>query len=250
MNYLSCLRSFVWPLFASLSLLACGGGSSDLANVVSNPVLSDAQGRWHGTLSGGAGNLNASTLILPDGQAWMVYALSGGARRLVQGQFSVDGTHLTAAAKLFDLDTGQVTGDLNWSASATAGSQLTLNSSNASLVGHFTSTSFTSPNSPALDVAGVWKDSLETPMTRWSIAGDGTLSGDGIGCTVSGTVLPRSDSAAVAAVRFTETCTNSVTNWVGVGHQLTTHDSSEKLRFTMIKSDETQAFIWELIKEP
>lgn len=247
MKYLSSLRSLVWSLLASLSLLACGGGSSN----PSNAVLSDAQGRWRGTLSDGGGSLNASTLVLPDGQTWMVYALSGGGLRLVQGTLSVDGVHLTGAAKLYDLDTGQVAGDLNWSASATAGSQLTLNSSIESLVvGNFTSTSFTSLNSPALVVAGVWKDSLSTPNTRWSIAGDGTLSGEGIGCTVSGSVLPRSDSAAVADVRFTETCTNSVTEWVGVGLQQTTLDSSEKLRFTLIKSDETQAFVLELIKAP
>lgn len=233
-------------MLASLSLLACGGGSSNPPNA----IISDARGIWHGTLSSVAGELNASTLVLPDGQAWMVYTLSGGGLRLARGNLSVDGTHLTGAAKLFDLDTGQVAGDLIWSAIATAGNQLKLNSSNESLVGNFHGTTFSSENTPTIVVSGVWKDSLNAPNTSWSIARDGTLSGVGIGCTVRGTVLPRSDSLAVASVSYRETCTDTMTHtvtetdWTGVA--VLAPDNSDKLRFTLVKSDETQAFMMEL----
>lgn len=252
MKYLSNPYRFVLPVFSSLLLLGCGGGSSSSPTA----VLSDAQGRWRGTLSGISAGMEASTLVLPDGQAWMVYTASGGGRRLVHGNLRVDGSQLTGAAKIFDLDAGHVSGDVTWTANATARTQLVLSSSSDSLVGNFSSTSFLSQNNSDIRVAGVWRDSLSTPSISWSIESDGSLSGVGTGCYVSGAVSPRSDSVAVADVTLTETCTDKLTNavtessWNGVTLNQLALDNSENLRFTLIKSDKSQAFVLELTKAP
>ena len=234
---------FLFLTFAAMLLSACGGGGSD------NPaqaVLSDAQGRWHGSLrlSDGTSPI-ASTLVLPDGQTWIQFTTVGGERRLAHGNFTVSGQQWTGNAKLFELTNGNLIGDLTWTASATAGSRLAINSSNTTQLGHFTSTSFLSQNTPEISTTGVWSDQLNTPTMQWTIAADGNLSGYGNGCTLTGQVLRRADSAAVSDVQFVETCAGVPTTWTGVSLNGLTSNS---LKFTLTTTDNTKAVILELVK--
>lgn len=234
---------FLVPNFAALLLCACGGGgSTDPAQA----VLSDAQGRWHGSLSLSDGTSpSASTLVLPDGQTWIQFTTAGGERRLAHGTLTVNGLQWTGNAKLFELTTGNVLGNLTWTASATAGARLTVNSSNATQLGNFTSTSFLSQNAPSISTTGVWSDQLITPTMQWTITAEGNLSGYGNGCTLTGQVLRRADSAAVADVQFSETCAGASTSWTGVSLNGSTSNS---LKFTLTTTDDTKAVILELVK--
>lgn len=245
MKKFSTMRTLLACVLVALFLSACGGGGGGASPDPAHAVLSDAQGRWHGNVNLSGGSQMASALVLPDGQAWLQFTTSGGVRRLVQGNLSVNGQQLTGAAKLFDLDSGHLSGELTWTANATAGSSLALNSSDATQVGRFTSTSFVSQNTPSISAIGVWRDVPSAPTVQWTIGIDGSLSGTATGCTVVGHVLPRGDSAAVADVDYDENCGGTITSWTGVSLNGPSLDS---LKFTLINSDKTKALILELVK--
>jgi len=236
-------KTFAGLLAAICVLSACGGGGSGGGSTA--PDLADAQGRWRGSVVMTADTQNASAVVLPDGDVWMVYQTSSGDRRLVQGALSVNGQQLSGSAKLFDLDIGSALGDLTLTAQARAGSSLSLNSSDAARVGNFSGTSFEALSTPAISLAGVWSDDINTPTVQWTIAGNGNLTGSGTGCTVSGSVVARADSARVADVQYVETCGGTVSNWSGVALN---GDTANSLRFTLVKSDRSQALIVALIK--
>lgn len=240
MQILRTSRAIAWILLATCLLSACGGGGG------SDPTsLADAQGRWRGNLTQTAGTQSASALVLPDGQFWMLYAISGVGTRLVQGGLSVNGQQIAGSAKLFDLrpESGNALSDVTLTARVVAGSSLTLNSSDALQVGNFVSSAFESQNTSAVSITGVWRDDPITPSVQWTIGSDGALNGYGTGCTVSGTVVARQDSAAVADVQMSEDCGGAVTAWSGVALNGT---SAGSLRLTLVKSDRSKAFLLEL----
>lgn len=236
------------PILVLLTVLltACGGGGGGQDGGKSPATtVADAQGRWEGRVDLGAGGQSASALVLPNGQIWLLLTTAGAGRRLVNGSLSQNGQQLSSTAQLYDLDTGNLSGDVTLTATATANTQLTVNTNEPTQVGNFSSTTHKSQNTPAVSVTGVWQDSLTFPSVQWTIAGDGGLSGYGTGCTYSGSVQSRADSAAVADVQLQEDCSGNITTWTGISLN---GGTSNSLRFTMIKSDRTRAYVLELLK--
>jgi hypothetical protein len=237
---------FKWLLVSGGALLisACGGGGGGAA-APANANLSDAQGIWRGSIILNTTSQAASTLVLPVGQLWMLFATPGGSYRLLQGSLSAGGQKLQGTAKFFNLDTGNWISDLTLSVSPVAGTSLSLTSSDATQVGAFTSATFVSQRSPVISLAGTWRDDLTAPTIEWTISALGALTGTGTGCDVTGTVTPRVDSAAVADVQFQENCSGTLNTWTGVGLNGSTANS---LKLTLVKSDRSKAMVMELLK--
>lgn len=200
----------VWLATAALTLSACGGGgTASLAQ-----IQSDADGVWRGTATVNSATQNASAVVLPDGQAWVVFSNAAGPTALLQGDLAAktQAPGYAGVAAHYDLtDGGAFKGNVDWSGSAQPKTQLEITPSNAATpLGQAVFTQWLDPNPTAtLDVTGTWQDNTMTPQMSWAIDDKGDVVGTGGGCTYSGKVSVVPDASAVQSVDVTESCSGT-----------------------------------------
>jgi hypothetical protein len=228
----------------TLALVACGDGgsiadSAGNAGSVTNPVtptapanptpaptpaltVANAQGFWSATPNATTG---VGAVILPNGQAWVIYQTGSTVTALAQGALSVSGTTFTGVGKHYTLPAGAVQ---DFSLSAIPGSATTTTATptliNTSKVGAGTETTLTwtynkTYETPATQasVQGRWSGVQGAVSLIWDIDSAGKLAGTSTtGCTYSGTLTPNASPVAVLDVAITESCAGTSKTLSGI----------------------------------
>lgn len=220
-------------VMACAALTACGGGGGGATDVgVGNPTtpvaptpdtpaavkLADAQGFWSATLSATS---SASAVILPNGQAWVVYQTGSTITALAQATLSLNGTTYTSSGKYYSLPAGAVQ-DYSFSGNLIAGSPGTL--ANSVTVGSGTPTAVIwtyskTYETPAVQgsVQGRWSGQQGADSLLWDIDAAGKLAGTSTtGCTYSGSITPNANPVAVLDVALTENCAGASKTLSGI----------------------------------
>jgi hypothetical protein len=217
-------------VMACAALSACSGGSGGGATDVGvgNPTtpvatpaavkLADAQGFWSATLSATS---SASAVILPNGQAWVVYQTGSTITALAQATLSLNGTTYTSSGKYYSLPAGAVQ-DYSFSGNLIAGSPGTL--ANSVTVGSGTPTAVIwtyskTYETPAVQgsVQGRWSGQQGADSLLWDIDAAGKLAGTSTtGCTYSGSITPNANPVAVLDVALTENCAGASKTLSGI----------------------------------
>jgi hypothetical protein len=199
--------------FAALALAGCGGGGGNPGTCTGSPQVcggvsgetpetpaGSALGLYKGTTDSGR---NAFTLVLPDGDFWVLYGQSGNATLLggaEQGSYTTADRTITSPDLVdFSAATGSIArGSMSGtyvSQESIAGS-VSFGASVMSFAGVFVPDSTTAPT--LADVAGSYAGTLA--VNDGSANADIAISSTGIvtgnsqrgGCTITGTVLPNS----------------------------------------------------------
>lgn len=192
-----------------ISLSACGGGSS-VAPVTPpvTPSIANAQGFWSANLSNGS---SASAVILPNGQAWVVYQTGSNVTALAQASLSLNGTTYSSTGSYYNLPAGAVQ-NYNFSGSLPAANSGSLATSIA--VGTGTPTALTWTYNKAYETAatqgsvqGRWNGAFGAISVLWDLDAAGKLAGTSTtGCTYTGSITPNANPVAVLDVAVTESC--------------------------------------------
>lgn len=169
---------------AMMCLAGCGGGSSPPT------PNADPQGFWQGTSRDGQ---DVSTLILEQGQYFMVFSSGTTVSSMVEGTFSVSGNTLIDNAAIEfpafgPAATASVTGSVK------AKQSLSLNDAEASGVRVFTGTYDSGYDTPTniTDAVGIWAGGGGVlGETRLTISPDLSFTGTQGTCSFSGTVRAR-----------------------------------------------------------
>ena len=196
----------ICTLGMALALAACGGGGGG----ASPPVATGgtAQGLWQGTTNTG---YNVALAVLDDSTTWGFYYYAQTIYGAFNGQASGNGSAFSGTGSFYnfasqsattDSFNGTVTPHTTLSATDTRGDVVTatyssLNSSTptlASLAGSYTGNATTKTSG--------------NQRTTLALDASGHLSGTNAGCTVSGTVSPRTGVTGVfnLSVGFSGTC--------------------------------------------
>lgn len=194
----------------SLALQGCGGGGGggSTSAAASTPP---AEGAYFGTLSNGRQHY---TLVLENGQFYTLYGSTSngifGVSGFLQGNGSSNNGSYSSSDVRDASASNPVLQSATLSASYTAGSSF-----NGTLVEGSTSVSFTGAglgaaiynyNSAAnlAAVSGTWNlTSLRGYPVTLNIAAAGTFTGTSSGCSLSGTIKPRSSGKNVFDVALT-----------------------------------------------
>lgn len=197
-------------VFATLALVACGGGGGD---AVPTPVATTPEGVYGGTLTGSTSS-DFEALFLENGEFWTLYGASTptvfGVAGFVQGTgTSNNGSYASANAKDFGFVpavAGTLSATYNTVAKTIAGTFTTT-------LGAVTFSGGPIPDSLYLydkpaslaDVSGVWSTmSLTGESVAINVASNGAFTAIGSsGCTFSGTVTPRASGKNVFNVALT-----------------------------------------------
>lgn len=176
----------------SFALAACGGGGGD-----SKTPIGPAEGAYEGTTNFGG---NFQTLILENGEIWILYGV------LSQGTFFIDGfiqgsgtsnngAYSTSNAR--DFFDGEWE-DVNINATYRPGVRIDGTLSNSFASGTFSGVSVPSSaynyNRPALvsEISGNWSlNDVENIVTTMVITSNGNVSGSSQGCAFTGKMTPR-----------------------------------------------------------
>jgi hypothetical protein len=189
------------------------------------PKLADAQGFWRANLSA---TMSASAVILPNGQAWVVYEVASGAastvNALAQAQLSLNGSAYSSVGKYFSLPfaTGAVAQDYNLSgtlsiaSSSALTSSVTVGSGAATTVTWIIDKAYATP-ATQISVQGSWRGAQGSDSLSWDVDKDGKLTGTSTtGCTYSGSIKPNVNPVAVLDVALTETCAGTAKTLSGI----------------------------------
>lgn len=234
MNCTTLLKTSVL-LVVSAALTACGGtgagGGTDVATPATPaspttpsaavPTLANAQGFWSATLSGTS---SASAVILPNGQAWVVYQTGSTVSALAQATLSLNGSSYNSSGKYYRLPylPGGAVQDYSFSASLTAGNTGSLASSITVGAGAPTAVTWTynkAYETPASQssVQGRWSGIQGADSLLWDLDAAGKLAGTSTtGCTYSGTITPNANPVAVLDVAIFESCAGTSQNLAGM----------------------------------
>lgn len=214
----------------SLALSACGGGGTSASApgtptpptpdppVTPKPALSDLQGFWNATLSSTS---SASAVILPNGQAWVVYESGGSVTALAQASLSLNNTTYSGSGKYYSLPVGGVQ---DYSMSGTLPAPVAGTLSNSVRIGSGTATAMTWTYNKAYETPlsqnsaqGHWSGKLGADNLSWDVDATGTLTGTSTtGCTYSGTLIPNASAKAVLDAAITETCAGTAQSLSGI----------------------------------
>ena len=197
------------PQWAALAvstavLTACGGGGDSTDGTVTTPTptttTASATGIWTGTTDT---NRSVTGVVLGDGTYYVLYSPVGTPSviaGLVQGNGTMSGSTFTSSnAKDFNLEDASV---MSATLSAIVATKQTFNGTVSDSNGAVTFTSTYDPTSDtaaSLDtVHGSYTGQVATSAgletATVTVNPSGALSGTGVsGCTVSGTVSPRTD---------------------------------------------------------
>jgi len=199
------------------ALVACGGGGSEVA--VTTPTspttpttpttpaatLANAQGFW--SADGG----NASAVILPDGQVWVVYQTGTTVTALAQASLSLSGSAYTSSGRHYSLPAGAVqtfsfSGTLGSSAASTLSTSVTIGAGSATAQTWSYNKAYETPATQA-SVQGHWSGKQGADSLVWDIDAAGKLVGtSSTGCVYSGTIAPNASPVAVFDAVVIENC--------------------------------------------
>lgn len=218
----------------STVLIACGGGGGGGTDVTppATPTLSNIQGFWNSTLSGTS---SASAVILPNGQAWVVYETAGSVTALAQANLSLNGATYSSSGKYYSLP-GSAAQDYSVSGSLPASNTSSL--SNSVRIGSGTATAMTWNYNKAYETAlsqssvqGRWNGKLGANSVLWDFDAAGKLAGTSTtGCTYSGTLTRNLIAVAVLDAAITETCAGTAQSLSGIA-RLSTDKASMSLAY-------------------
>ncbi len=231
------------------ALTACGGGGSSASSStdVTSPVrptipatpatpvtpvspatpvtptsLANAQGFWSAAPSA---TTSVGTVILPNGQAWVIYETGNTVSALAQGALSVSGSTFTGSGKHYSLPGGAVQ---DFSLSATAGTATSTTATptlvNTTTVGTASSNTLTWTYNKAYEsaatqasVQGRWSGLQGAVSLMWDVDSAGKLAGTSTtGCTYSGTITPNASPVAVLDAAITESCAGTLKTLSGI----------------------------------
>lgn len=196
--------------FAAASLVACGGGGSDggsdSAPAPAPAPVQKVDGLWIGSTST---NRTVNALVLDNGAYWVIYSVAGNPAIVggaVQGSYTASGGTFTSTnGKDFNLEGAGIlpvssvaatyqsktsfNGQLNY---ATSAGSVTFNATyNAGYDKPATLSAI------AGSFTGVTANGSSTDSVAFTISASGAISGtSGLGCSFSGTTVPRSGVGA------------------------------------------------------
>ncbi|MDD3328151.1 MAG: hypothetical protein PHW25_13810 [Zoogloea sp.] len=244
-----------------IGLQACGGGGGG----DSTPALSldSVQGVYDTTAYSGSG-LGAATqavraVVLRDGSTWL-FLMDGLAAAnpapvgLAKANVTVSGQTFSGTGKRYMLADGSAS-NLAVSGSVPAASTLGLSFSDSA--GGTTSATSTvgavsrfNALAAKADMAADWTFSATQPTVgggsvsvtwNWSVDANGTLSGsNSLGCSFTGTVLPRSETVAVFDATINESCAGTTRIFNGLAFQNSAHTLTT---FGLILNDGSSATV-------
>ncbi|MEM5365190.1 hypothetical protein V4C53_03990 [Paraburkholderia azotifigens] len=169
---------------AMMCLTACGGGSSPPT------PNADPQGFWQGTSGDGH---SVSTLILEQGQYFMVFSSGTTVSGMVEGTFSVNGNTLIDNAAI-DFPASGAAATASVTGSVKARQSISLTEAEASGVSAFTGAYTPAYDTPAdiSEAVGIWVGSIgSTGETKLTITPDLSFTGAQGSCSFSGSVRAR-----------------------------------------------------------
>lgn len=144
---------------STAALVACGGGGGTDPTPTPALTAANAQGFWSAPSSA---TTSVGAVILPNGQAWVIYQTGSTVTALVQGALSVGGTTFTGVGKHYTLPGGAVQ---DFNLSATPGGATTITATptliNTTTVGTASSSTLT----------WNYNKSYESPATQASVQG-------------------------------------------------------------------------------
>lgn len=193
--------------------------------------LAAAPGFWDGPASGAS---RSSAVILPDGQAWIVYESGGTVSALATAALKADASAPGNTGRYYALPNGAVQ-DYRFSASLPPGSAATLEAKVAIGSGAPTASTWTYNKvyETALGLADVkarWSARLGALDVQWDIDASGKLAGTSTtGCTYSGTLAPHSGAPAVLDLAVSETCAGQQQSLAGIARL-----SADKTRLSVV----------------
>lgn len=212
----------------STVLIACGGGGGADGTVATTPTptptptpaptLSNIQGFWNATLSDTS---SASAVILPNGQAWVVYEAAGTVVALAQASLGMNDATYSSSGKYYSLPGGAVQGySLSGTLPAGGGGSL----SNSVRIGSDAATAVTWTYNKAYETAlsqssvqGRWRGTLGANSLLWDVDAAGKLAGTSTtGCTYSGALTVNAAAMAVLDVAITEACAGTSQSLTGI----------------------------------
>jgi hypothetical protein len=184
-------------------LAACGGGGGSSA-----PVAGTAEGFWEGTTSTG---YNAAVAVLENGETWGLYTSGNTVYGALYGTSTGSGSTFSASGSDFNL--------LNWAVtSGSLNGTVVPQSTIRAVSGGGTTVNLTydsSYNTPATQAAITGTYTVRAISATGSaddvamtISSTGVLSVPGVGCTASGTVVPRPSGKNVYNISVTFTGNN------------------------------------------
>lgn len=217
-------------LVLAAALTACGGGGTDAgAGAPATPTtpttpaapavkLADAQGFWSATASATS---SASAVILPNGQAWVVYQTGGAITALAQATLSLNGATFTSVGKHYSLPAGAVqdynfSGNLTVAGAGTLTNSVTIGSGTPAALTWTYNKTYETPAVPS-SVQGRWSGKQGADSLVWDIDAAGSLAGTSTtGCTYGGTITPNANPVAVLDVAIGETCAGASKTLTGI----------------------------------
>ncbi len=204
------------------TLVACGGGGDSPAPTgdpgTQAQALANAQGFWSATPS--AGN-SATAVILPNGQAWVVYQTGNTVTALGQAVLSVTGGSYSGIGKHYALPGGAVQtftlgGTLPTANTGSLANSVTLGAGTGSVINWTYSKSYESAATQA-SVQGSWRGAQGAASLSWDVDGAGKLAGtSSTGCSYSGTLTPNANPVAVFDLTVTESCAGAIKTLSGI----------------------------------
>lgn len=244
------------------TLLACGGGGGDEVAVPITPVtpispkLSDAQGFWSAALGADS---RASAIILPNGQAWVVYESTtegvSSVTALAQATLSLNGNSYSSIGKHYSLPfvsastpaSYNFSGMLSSTASTTLANTVTVGSGTPAAVTWTYNKAYETPVTQA-SAQGNWRSPAGSSISlSWTIDSNGSLStaSSSTGCSYSGKITPNPGAPAVLEVAVTETCAGVAQVLAGVA-TLNAAKTGMSLAYTTLAG--TAGGVWVLVK--
>lgn len=234
---------------ATLALAACGGNGGSGTPI----ALADLQGFWNGPVAGAdfGGAASVRSVVLDDGRAWLFLHDDAAGEPLVglaTAQLGVAGESFTGNGTRYDA-TGAVVTTVSVAGNLTAdGLDMTASSTGSATLSTMDLALDARFDTPAVasGVEGMWvfTQANGTIEGTWTIAADGSLTGNRTpGCTYTGTVTPHA-GVAVYDVSITESCTGSAAKGLAgiaklnstgafLTFGLTTADASEGVAFVV-----------------
>ncbi len=221
---------------STAALVACGGGGgadptpTPIPTPTPNPAptptptltVANAQGFWSATPSA---TTSVGAVILPSGQAWVLYQTGSTVTALAQGSLSVSGTTFTGVGKHYTLPGGA---EEDFSLIASPGNATATTATptliNTTTVGTATSSTLTwtyntTYETPATQasVQGRWSGLQGAVSVMWDVDSAGKLAGTSTtGCTYGGTLTPNASPVAVLDVAITENCAGTSKTLSGI----------------------------------
>jgi hypothetical protein len=231
-------------LLALPILAACGGGSDDQsctggANLEKICTAKDShaipEGIWGGATNNG---LSVSTLVLENGQYFIVYSSNGALVWVVQGiMTATNGAFNDPAAVVFGSNGSLL-------ATAVGGTFIAKTSFSATTPGtlQFNGNYNTVYDAPLgiADVTGTWTST--SPATSVTIAANGAFTGSQDACTFAGSVKPRSTGKHVldGTLTFAD-ASCALGNGTTISFEATVIDN--QLAFAGVTQQRTGAFV-------